>query len=133
MDEAETIRQRVADLLAQRGEDLARLSVDILVKNHAYLHQYIKQAKPRWLPEDVRGKLAAHLGVDESEFKPAQSPKSGREISELVDRRLLALRDILTVPELEDVLQMGEKLAAARRARARPLPETTSSHSHRSR
>src|SRR5260221_12003599 len=61
MDSARsTIVARVAEL----GLSLSELSLKV-GKNHAYFQQFIKRGVPNRLPEEVRGRVAEILGLDE--------------------------------------------------------------------
>lgn len=57
-------RKLLSEITATRGIKLAQLSRKI-GKNHAYLQQFIKRGVPTELPEDVRGRLAEELDIDE--------------------------------------------------------------------
>src|SRR5712672_2317610 len=61
MDSARsTIVARVAELALS----LSELSLKV-GKNHAYFQQFIKRGVPNRLPEEVRGRVAEILGLDE--------------------------------------------------------------------
>src|SRR6266481_5282545 len=65
MDSARsTIVARVAEL----GLSLSELSLKV-GKNHAYFQQFIKRGVPNRLPEEVRGRVAEILGIDERLLK----------------------------------------------------------------
>lgn len=74
MDDARALIVRKA---AEMGKGLSWLS-DQLGRNHAYIYQFVKQGKPRRLPELERKKLAKILQVserslgapDDSDFPP---------------------------------------------------------------
>lgn len=51
------------------GVDMASASRE-MGRNHAYLQQYIRRGKPRWLPEDIREGLARLYEIDEARLKP---------------------------------------------------------------
>jgi SOS-response transcriptional repressor LexA len=59
-----TIVSRVAEL----GLSLSELSLKV-GKNHAYFQQFIKRGVPYRLPEEVRGRVAEILGIDERILK----------------------------------------------------------------
>jgi len=60
-------RERLADLVRERGSSLAALS-RMIDRNGSYLHQYLTKGSPRRLPEDDRRKLAQFFGVAEAEL-----------------------------------------------------------------
>ncbi len=65
MDSARsTIVARVAEL----GLSLSELSLKV-GKNHAYFQQFIKRGVPHRLPEEIRGRVAEILGLDERLLK----------------------------------------------------------------
>ncbi len=68
----DTIRTRILEMVAARrpATDLKTASF-ACGRNHAYLHQFIHKGSPRRLPEEVRHRLARHLGVDESLLRNA--------------------------------------------------------------
>ena len=76
----DSLRQRIVDLIQTRNPptDLKESSIAV-GKNHAYLHQFIFRGTPKRLPEDVRYRLAAHLGVDESQLR-ADDPRAFRPL-----------------------------------------------------
>lgn len=59
-------RDRLAALVAARGESLTALSTHLLRRGPGYLQQYVRAGSPRRLAEDDRRRLADHLGVDEA-------------------------------------------------------------------
>lgn len=62
----DTVRQFILDQVARKGRDLSLKTLSLAVgKNPAYIHQFIYRGSPRHLPEDVRHKLADHLGISE--------------------------------------------------------------------
>jgi phage repressor protein C with HTH and peptisase S24 domain len=61
------VRQRLEQLIAERGDDCAALS-RLLKRNAAYVQQFLKRGTPRKLDEDDRRTLAQYFGVDESEL-----------------------------------------------------------------
>ena len=60
-------RERLAELVRERGSSLAALS-RLIDRNGSYLHQYITKGSPRKLEEDDRRKLAQFFGVSEAEL-----------------------------------------------------------------
>lgn len=62
-----TVRELLRTKIEQRGLSMKAISLQ-LGKNHAYLQQFIERGIPRRLPEDVRPKLAAALGVKETDL-----------------------------------------------------------------
>ena len=60
-------RERLAELVRERGSSLAALS-RLIDRNFSYLHQYINKGSPRKLEEDDRRKLAQFFGVSEAEL-----------------------------------------------------------------
>lgn len=62
-------RRLLAGLIADKEEDLARLSTQVCGKNASYLWQFFTRNKPRALPEDVRMALATHFGVDQDQLR----------------------------------------------------------------
>jgi phage repressor protein C with HTH and peptisase S24 domain len=63
-------RKILAEVIADREEDLSALSTRTCGKNASYLWQYFTRHKPRALPEDVRRALADHFGLDENQLRP---------------------------------------------------------------
>ena len=61
-------RLKIIKLIQASGSDLKNTSIAI-GRNAAYLHQYLYRGTPRVLPEDARGALAAHLGVDDDSLR----------------------------------------------------------------
>nr|WP_314444660.1 S24 family peptidase [uncultured Sphingomonas sp.] len=61
---AETARELIARLCAERNEDFATLS-RLIGRNSAYVQQFVRRGTPRRLPERERGILARHFGVPE--------------------------------------------------------------------
>lgn len=68
-------RLRLLELIAEHDTNPAEVSRTVLGRNHAYLHQYLKQGTPRALPEDVRDLLARHWAVPADDFKPGGRAK----------------------------------------------------------
>lgn len=72
------VRKLLTRVIDDRGLKLSDLSLK-LDKNHAYLQQFIKRGIPAKLPEDVRGKLAEILDLDETLLGgPLREPRSKR-------------------------------------------------------
>jgi hypothetical protein len=67
MDGADGHRQSVLALI--RTKSTLKAASIACGRNHGYFHQYLFQSKPRFLPEDVRIKLAQYLGVGESRLR----------------------------------------------------------------
>ncbi len=68
-------RSAVILRVAQLGLSLSELSLKV-GKNHAYFQQFIKRGVPGRLPEEVRGRVAEILGIDERILKePSSSPE----------------------------------------------------------
>lgn len=67
-------RETLDRLCREQGIDYARLS-SIIGRNPAYVQQYIKRGTPRRLAEQDRARIAAYLGVPESQLgaPPMQS------------------------------------------------------------
>ena len=63
--EPEAQRAALAAVMEEQGRTLAELS-RVIVRNPAYLQQYLKRGTPRTLAEEDRGKLARYLGIAES-------------------------------------------------------------------
>lgn len=91
---ADRARARLAQLVSESGTDFKTLSLKI-GKNHAYLQQYVTRGTPRALPEEVRAKLASHLGVTESELKTGVPGPRGETYGELAPLQME------TIPELD--------------------------------
>ena len=60
-------RARLAELIAERREDMAGLS-RLLGRNPAYIQQYLRRGTPRRLHEEDRRSLARYFNVDEREL-----------------------------------------------------------------
>jgi len=70
----DTARSAIVSRVAQLGLSLSELSLKV-GKNHAYFQQFIKRGVPSRLPEEVRGRVAEILGIDERILKePSSSP-----------------------------------------------------------
>jgi phage repressor protein C with HTH and peptisase S24 domain len=65
-------RSAIVSRVAQLGLSLSELSLTI-GKNHAYFQQFIKRGVPNRLPEQVRGRVAEILGIDERLLKEPSS------------------------------------------------------------
>ncbi len=57
-------RRLIVSKVAELGLSLSELSLSV-GKNHAYFQQFVKRGVPRLLPEEVRGRVAKILNVDE--------------------------------------------------------------------
>lgn len=67
---AEAARRYLAETLESEGVYLGPLSLQ-LGRNHAYIEQYIKRGKPRWLREPEREALVAAVpALDPERLKP---------------------------------------------------------------
>ena len=62
------VRSLIVSRVAQLGLSLSELSLRV-GKNHAYFQQFIKRGVPNRLPEEVRGRVAEILKVDEGQLK----------------------------------------------------------------
>ena len=67
MSESKNVRAKVAQLAEAQGKSLSELSL-LIVRNGAYLGQFVNRGTPRRLPEDERRHLAVALAVDEREL-----------------------------------------------------------------
>ena len=67
-------RSAIVSRLAELGLSMSELSLKV-GKNHAYFQQFIKRGVPNRLPEEVRGRVAEILRLDERLLK-SQSPAS---------------------------------------------------------
>lgn len=77
----DSVRKLLTRVIDDRGLKLSDLSLK-LDKNHAYLQQFIKRGIPAKLPEDVRGKLAEILGLDETLLGgPLREPRAKRTLN----------------------------------------------------
>ena len=61
-------RSMIVSRVAELGLSLSELSLKV-GKNHAYFQQFIKRGVPHRLPEEVRGRVAEILGLDERLLK----------------------------------------------------------------
>src|SRR5882762_4501091 len=64
----DAVRSTIVARVAELGLSLSELSLAV-GKNHAYFQQFIKRGVPRLLPEEVRGRVAKILSVDEGMLK----------------------------------------------------------------
>jgi phage repressor protein C with HTH and peptisase S24 domain len=78
-------RSMIVARVAELGLSLSELSLKV-GKNHAYFQQFIKRGVPNRLPEEVRGRVAEILGLDEALLK------------ELSSTHLRFMRDTLVEP-----------------------------------
>jgi SOS-response transcriptional repressor LexA len=62
------VRSLIVSKVAEFGLSLSELSLKV-GKNHAYFQQFIKRGVPSRLPEEVRGRAAEVLRVDEGQLK----------------------------------------------------------------
>lgn len=67
LDGADGHRQSVLALI--RTKSTLKAASIACGRNHGYFHQYLFQSKPRFLPEDVRIKLAQYLGIAEHRLR----------------------------------------------------------------
>jgi SOS-response transcriptional repressor LexA len=65
-------RSAIVSRVAELGLSLSELSLKV-GKNHAYFQQFIKRGVPHRLPEEVRGRVAEILGIDERILKEPSS------------------------------------------------------------
>ncbi len=68
-------RSAIVSRVAELGLSLSELSLKV-GKNHAYFQQFIKRGVPNRLPEEVRGRVAEILGLDERILKEAPSSQA---------------------------------------------------------
>src|SRR5215471_717963 len=68
----DTARSAIVSRVAQLGLSLSELSLKV-GKNHAYFQQFIKRGVPGRLPEEVRGRVAEILGIDERILKESSA------------------------------------------------------------
>jgi len=61
-------RSLIVSRLAELGLSLSELSLRV-GKNHAYFQQFIRRGVPSRLPEEVRGRVAEILEIDERQLK----------------------------------------------------------------
>lgn len=67
MKSIEEVKQRVGELVAERGLSFNSISIK-LGKNPSYLQKFVKEKSPKRLDEGFRHKLAILLNVDEQEL-----------------------------------------------------------------
>jgi len=65
-------RSAIVSRVAELGLSLSELSLKV-GKNHAYFQQFIRRGVPNRLPEEVRGRVAEILGIDERVLKELSS------------------------------------------------------------
>jgi phage repressor protein C with HTH and peptisase S24 domain len=68
----DTARALIVSRVKELGLSLSDLSLQV-GKNHAYFQQFIKRGVPARLPEEVRGRVAQILRIDERQLKVAGS------------------------------------------------------------
>jgi len=66
----DAVRALIVARIKELGLSLSDLSLRV-GKNHAYFQQFIKRGVPLRLPEEVRGRVAQVLNIDERQLKPA--------------------------------------------------------------
>ena len=66
----DTARELIVSRIKELGMTMSDLSLQV-GKNHAYFQQFIKRGIPARLPEEVRGRVAQILKVDERDLKIA--------------------------------------------------------------
>jgi phage repressor protein C with HTH and peptisase S24 domain len=71
----DSARNLIVTRVAELGLSLSDLSLQV-GKNHAYFQQFIRRGVPARLPEEVRGRVAEILKVDERQLKIARSDVS---------------------------------------------------------
>ena len=103
MAELDHVRARLLKLVREQNTDLKAASL-ATGRNAAYLHQFIFRGTPKVLPEDVRGALAEHLGVDEDLLRHRRIPPREQWRMTLLDAHA--------------ALRRGEERAGALAARA---------------
>lgn len=77
----DAVRSMIVSRVAELGLSLSELSLKV-GKNHAYFQQFVKRGVPNRLPEEVRGRVAEILGVEERLLKDLSMP-IGPRIHEL--------------------------------------------------
>lgn len=92
-------RDRLRELVKQNPKLNLRTLSRQLKKNDAYLHQYLDRKSPRHLPEDVRYRLAALLGVHEAELRSYQPETS-------------SIPDVIDIPWLDVEVSAGHGASA---------------------
>ena len=88
MNNVDDIRIKIGRLIAERGLNLAKVSLAI-GKNVAYMQQFIKNGSPRRLGEVERHKLAKLLKVDEQEL--TDLPLGVKTAGNAINSEVLAL------------------------------------------
>src|SRR5258708_25792855 len=73
----DAVRGMIVSGVAELGLSLSELSLKV-GKNHAYFQQFIKRGVPDRLPEEVRGRGAEILGVEERVLKEQSLPMGRR-------------------------------------------------------
>jgi phage repressor protein C with HTH and peptisase S24 domain len=68
----DAVRSTIVARVAELGLSLSELSLKV-GKNHAYFQQFIKRGVPHRLPEEVRGRAAEILGLEERLLKDQTS------------------------------------------------------------
>jgi len=68
----DAVRSTIVARVAELGLSLSELSLKV-GKNHAYFQQFIKRGVPHRLPEEVRGRAAEILGIEERLLKDQTS------------------------------------------------------------
>jgi phage repressor protein C with HTH and peptisase S24 domain len=71
----DSARNLIVSKVAELGLSLSELSLRV-GKNHAYFQQFIKRGVPTRLPEEVRGRVAEILKIDERHLKVPGSKAS---------------------------------------------------------
>jgi phage repressor protein C with HTH and peptisase S24 domain len=66
----DSARNLIVSKVAELGLSLSELSLRV-GKNHAYFQQFVKRGVPTRLPEEVRGRVAEILKIDERQLKVA--------------------------------------------------------------
>ncbi len=69
----DAVRGMIVSRVAELGLSLSELSLKG-GKNHAYFQQFIKRGVPNRLPEEVRGRVAEILGLEERVLKDQSAP-----------------------------------------------------------
>jgi SOS-response transcriptional repressor LexA len=69
----DAVRNTIVARVAELGLSLSELSLKV-GKNHAYFQQFIKRGVPNRLPEEVRGRVAEILGLDELALRQPLGP-----------------------------------------------------------
>jgi len=71
----DSARNLIVSKVAELGLSLSELSLRV-GKNHAYFQQFVKRGVPIRLPEEVRGRVAEILKIDERQLKVAKPSTS---------------------------------------------------------